>query len=104
MALKLFTPARITLAATTETPLTAARRLASSVTIQADVSNTGAVYIGGIGVDDTTGFQLSAGDSATIEPQGGVRHLEEIDLNTVMAYCTTEGQKLRITYMASDKD
>jgi hypothetical protein len=68
------------------------------------VSNTGAVFVGGVGTDNTNGYQLSAGDSITIEPPQGIRHLEEIDLNTVRAYCTSTGQKLRVTFMASDKD
>lgn len=37
-----------------------------SITVKADLSNTGIVYVGGVSVDASNGFELSAGESVTL--------------------------------------
>ena len=101
MALKLYTLDSIALASGTATPLASEKRFVSSVTVQADISNTGAVFIGGLGTTNLNGFQLSAGDSTTIEPPPVIKQTSEFDLSTVIAYATTTGQVIRLTFMSN---
>ena len=49
--------------------LTDLNRTAPAVTIQAKSGNTGKVYIGNNQVSSTNGFELSAGDSITLDSE-----------------------------------
>lgn len=60
-----------------------------SVTVKALASNTGLIYVGGAGVSSTTGFQLSARDSVS---------LDITDLSTVWVDCAVNGEG--VTWLA----
>lgn len=97
--LKIFTLPPITLAAGTQTPIIAGLYSAYSITLQADVSNTGAVYFGGDGVDASSGMQIAAGDVATIEPPEGRGATEQLDASSIFIYSQTSGSKVRIAVL-----
>ena len=60
------------------------------VIVQALSTNTASVFVGGAGVDNTTGYELAAGKD--------VAFLIE-DPSLIYSYCGTASQKLHIIWM-----
>jgi len=91
-------PAAVVSIGGTRIPLTTGNFKASSVLVQADDSNVGAIYVGDITVDDTNGIVLPPGASATIEGDSVRGISDELCLEEIHIYSSTSGNKARISY------
>ena len=70
----------------------------ASVLIQADVSNSGYLYVGDVTVTSSNGIALSAGDAIeySIDVNG---RADELDLKDIYLDAQTNGNKGRITVL-----
>lgn len=68
-----------------------------SLTIYAEVTNTGNVYVGDSSVSSATGIPIAPGDTAEIDLDMGSKAGEEISLDDVFVVSSTSGNKVRLT-------
>ena len=81
---------KVVTSATTDETLASTQAILSGVTIKAEASNTGIIYVGAEGVAAATGFELAAGEQL---------FLEIADLTTVWIDASVSGDG--VTYVAT---
>lgn len=67
-----------------------------NVTIQAESTNTGNIYVGDETVTTTTGVPVAPGDTCEIDVPVGGRNFDEISLNDIYIVSSTSGNKARV--------
>lgn len=97
MAIKLVTLPAVTLASATPTKVSNTHIAITSLTIQAEDSNTGNVYFGDDTVNSTDGFFIMPGNTAEITADSfGRGGTEELFLDEVYLYTDTAGNSVRL--------
>lgn len=84
----------LTLAGTRQRLSTSAPVICSSVTVIAESTNSGTVYVGDVAVSSTNGIPLTAGQSASI----GSEH-DNLDLYQIYWDGSASSDKIRIVYV-----
>lgn len=99
MAVQLFTPDPLTLAAGSVaekvTDTGENDRAVTSLTIQSDLSNTATVAVGGPSVTITSGLQIGPGDSVMLTADKVGSSSEEFKLSDIYMVSGSSGQTLR---------
>jgi hypothetical protein len=101
MAVKIYTLPSVTTAVdNTAQSLSVATIITATLAIQAEITNTESVFIGGPAVSVTDGIELEPGDVMEIEGPSTRGIAEEFDVSEVYILTTTAGQKVRLTAFA----
>jgi hypothetical protein len=97
MSVKLQTVSSVTTAVdNTAISLSASQVLTTTLTVQAEATNTESVFVGGSSVTTASGLELEPGDVMEIEGPNTRGITEEFDVQDCYIISTTAGQKVRL--------